>query len=93
MTWVDETIRRRAAASPSFAAAYELEAEQLQLAVALADMRREQGLTQRQLAELSGKPQSTIARIENGSMNASLKLLIEIAASVGRRVQVRFIAA
>jgi transcriptional regulator with XRE-family HTH domain len=56
-------------------------------------LREEEGLTQRQLAEVSGKPQSTIARIENGSMNASLGILRDIAASVGKRVDVRFVNA
>jgi transcriptional regulator with XRE-family HTH domain len=40
---------------------------------------------------LAGKPQSTIARIENGNMNASLKVLSEIAASVGRKLEIRFV--
>ncbi|OJG76409.1 hypothetical protein RV10_GL003737 [Enterococcus pallens] len=47
-------------------------------------------MTQRELAEKVGKPQSTIARIENGSMNVSFNVLYEIATSVGKEVTIGF---
>jgi len=50
-----------------------------------------EGLTQRQLAERVGKPQSTIARIENGNMNVSYGILSDIAASLGKRLDIRFL--
>ncbi|MDR1512112.1 MAG: helix-turn-helix domain-containing protein [Propionibacteriaceae bacterium] len=93
MSRIDELVERRAQASPAFADAYKQEAERLRVAAALAALRAEAGLTQRELAELSGKPQSTIARIENGSMSPSLRVLTEIAASVGKRVELRFVSA
>ncbi|WP_156656245.1 helix-turn-helix domain-containing protein, partial [Liquorilactobacillus mali] len=37
-----------------------------------------------------GKPQSTIARIENGSMNASTKVLSEIAQATNQRLTIQF---
>lgn len=48
------------------------------------------GLSQRELASLIGKPQSTIARIENGSMNASTKMLSEIARATNQRLTLQF---
>jgi transcriptional regulator with XRE-family HTH domain len=54
-------------------------------------LRDAEGLTQRQLAEKVGKPQSTIARIENGNMNASFKVLNEIAASLGKKLEIQFV--
>jgi transcriptional regulator with XRE-family HTH domain len=53
-------------------------------------LREEQGLTQRQLAGLSGKPQSTIARIESGAVNTSLEVLAEIAGRMGKRLVISF---
>jgi transcriptional regulator with XRE-family HTH domain len=47
--------------------------------------READGLTQRDLARLAGKPQSTIARIASGAMSASVGLLTDIAAATGRR--------
>lgn len=41
----------------------------------LAQLRKELGFSQRELAEKVGKSKSTIARIENGTLNASFKVL------------------
>ncbi|MDR0849363.1 MAG: helix-turn-helix domain-containing protein [Propionibacteriaceae bacterium] len=91
MTRIDELIADRSEHDSEFAHAYSQEDERLQMAVALTELRQAEGLTQRQLARLAGKPQSTIARIENGNMNASLKVLSEIAAAVGRKLEIRFV--
>jgi predicted transcriptional regulator len=49
----------------------------------LKDARRRHGLTQRRLAYRSGVPQSTIARIESGSVEPSLATLNTILVGVG----------
>lgn len=54
-------------------------------------LREEKGLSQRELAELVGKPQSTIARIENGNMNTTVKLLEEIAEPLDKEIVIKFI--
>lgn len=54
------------------------------------DLRTNMGLSQREFASLIGKPQSTIARIENGSMNASTKILSEIAQATDQRLTIQF---
>ena len=46
-----------------------------------------QGLSQRELAERSGVPQSTIARIERG-YNTVLIHLVEIAFALNKRVKI-----
>ncbi|OJG66191.1 hypothetical protein RV09_GL001040 [Enterococcus moraviensis] len=56
----------------------------------MAQLRKELGYTQRELAEKVGKPQSTIARIENGTVNVSFKVLYEIATKVGKELHVEF---
>lgn len=90
MTHIDEYIAERCAESAEFASAHALESERLDIAAALTDLRRELGMSQKQLAELAGKPQSTIARIENGTLNPSVGLLVEIAESAGKTLRVCF---
>jgi transcriptional regulator with XRE-family HTH domain len=45
--------------------------------------RAQQGLTQRQLAELAGVPQSSIARIESGARQPTLPVLTRILVAAG----------
>lgn len=90
MTWIEDFATEQCAKSKEFAETYAAESEKLDIAVALTQLRNEMGLTQQQLADISGKPQSTIARIEKASTNPTVGLLAEIAASVGRTLEVRF---
>ena len=91
MSAIDKIIEEKMAASVEFTQEYNKENERLQVAVALIRLRESEGLTQRQLAEKAGKPQSTIARIENGNMNVSYGVLSDIAASLGKTLEVRFV--
>jgi predicted transcriptional regulator len=88
---MDKLIKRKMAESDEFAKEYGKENERLRVAVALMELRESEGLTQRQLAEKVGKPQSTIARIENGNMNVSYGILNEIATGLGKKLEIRFI--
>ena len=90
MTWIEDFAAEQCEKSKEFAEAYAADGEKLDIAVALTRLRDEMGLTQQQLADISGKPQSTIARIEKASTNPTIGLLAEIAASVGRTLEVRF---
>ncbi|MBO1305363.1 helix-turn-helix transcriptional regulator [Enterococcus sp. 669A] len=90
MTTVKELIEQKKASDPKFAEGFEKEKQRLSVAVAVAQLREELGVSQRELAERVGKPQSTIARIENGSMNVSFKVLYEIATKVGKEVRIEF---
>lgn len=78
MSSIDELIKKKKAESATFAAEYEKESQRLEVAIALTQLRKELGLSQRELAEKVGKPQSTIARIENGSMNPSFTILMRL---------------
>jgi DNA-binding XRE family transcriptional regulator len=93
MSAIDELIKEECEKSAEFAAEFCRESERLDAAVALIRLREEVGMTQRQLAAATGKTQSTIARIENGNMNPSVKLLSEIAAALGKRLEYRFVQA
>lgn len=90
MSYIDQLIEENCVNDQDFAEAFTEESERLDVAVALMQMRKEEGLTQKQLAERANKPQSTIARIENGTLNPSLKVLGEIARGAGRRLEINF---
>jgi len=69
------------------AAVEELETfrEHFRLAHELADARRRQGLTQRQLAERTGVNQSEISDIERGQANPTFGTLQRLANGLGHR--------
>lgn len=50
--------------------------------------RSQTGVSQRQLAELAGMPQSTIARIESGTRQPSLPVLLRLLAAVDLEVRI-----
>jgi len=54
----------------------------------LIEARVSQGISQRELALRVGTQKSNISRLESGAYNPSLDLLIKIAHSLGREVQV-----
>jgi predicted transcriptional regulator len=91
MSKIDKLIERKIAKSDEFLREYNKENERIQVAVALMRLREAEGLTQRQLAEKVGKPQSTIARIENGNMNVSYGILNEIAVRLDKKLEIRFV--
>jgi len=62
-----------------------------EVALAVRHLRQETALSQHKFAKLVGKPQSTIARIEAGSMNVSVKVLRDIATAAGKELSVKFV--
>ena len=50
--------------------------------------RKEQGISQRKLEELSGVKQPVIARIENGSSNPQLETVLKLLAALGKTLTV-----
>ena len=53
--------------------------------------RKEQGLTQKQLSELTGISQADISRIENGTRNPSLEMIKRLAAGMGMQLKLEFL--
>jgi len=90
MSKIDEYIARRSRQSTTFAREYEEENQRLQVAVEVRNLREQFGMTQREFANLVGKPQSTIARIESGKMNVSIDVLNEIATATKQKLTVKF---
>jgi DNA-binding XRE family transcriptional regulator len=88
---VDKLIEKYTTESPTFKEEFEKEGERLSMAVALMKLREEAGLTQAELAEKVGKPQSTIARIESGRSNITMATIIDIAYALGKKVELKFV--
>ena len=68
MKKIDEYVTERSINNPAFAKLVEQENINLEVAVKVRELREKLGMSQREFASLIGKPQSTIARIENGSI-------------------------
>lgn len=58
------------------------------LITALVQARQEQGITQRQLEELSGVKQPQIARMERGDANPQLDTLLKVLAPLGKTLAI-----
>ena len=54
----------------------------------LSALRKEQGLTQTQLAERLGRPQSLISAIESGRMSPHIETIVAIARELGHGVRI-----
>jgi len=83
-------VTERSTKHPAFARLVEQENINLEVAVKVRELRENLNMSQREFAKLIGKPQSTIARIENGSTNASTKILAEIAQATNQRLTIQF---
>ena len=90
MSKIDAYVTERSKNNPDFAKLVEQENINLEVAVIVRDRRENMGMSQRAFASLIVKPQSTIARIENGSMNASTRVLSEIAQATNQRLTIQF---
>lgn len=55
---------------------------------AIIEVRHEQGISQKQLEELSGVKQPVIARMETGKTNPQLDTILKILASLGKTLAV-----
>jgi DNA-binding XRE family transcriptional regulator len=79
---------------PEFNTHYQEERQALKMAMRIAELREQKGLSQQQLAKLMGTSQQAISRIESGEYDGfTLKTLEKIAEATGMRVKVEFVAA
>ena len=73
--------------SPERKAAVEQFEEQLKASVLLSELREREDYTQKELAELAGTSQSTVARIESGTMNVTFDTLAHIVNARGYKLE------
>lgn len=78
---------------PAFRVEYDRLKPEFALALALIEARAKAGLTQTEVAKKMGTTQSVVARIESGQNPPNLKTLERYANAVGRRIQVKLVAA
>lgn len=58
---------------------------------AMLKARKQNGLTQEQLAQRLGTKQSAIARIESGRTNPTLRMMAKLAKELGTRLEIKFV--
>ena len=75
-----------------FKAEYEALEPEFSVIQALIDARKATGISQKQLAKLTGIHQADISKLENGSANPSLKTLQRLAAGMGMKLKITFVA-
>lgn len=73
-----------------FRAEYEALEPEFAIMQAMIDARKAAGMTQKQLAEVTGINQADISKLERGSGNPSLRTLQRLAAGMGMRVKLEF---
>ena len=78
---------------PEFRVEWEALEPEFQVAKAMLDCRDAKGITQEQLAEITGIDQGDISKLENGNANPSLRTLKRLASGLGMKVKLEFVPA
>jgi predicted transcriptional regulator len=86
-----ETLRSKLLSDQEIKAYYDELQDEFDIARELIAMRKELGLTQRDLAEKTGIKQPQIARIESGKQSPRLDTLKTIASRAGYSVEIRLV--
>lgn len=60
----------------------------VEMMIALSKARKEKGLTQKELSEMTGIRQSAISRLENGNTPAQIDALIKLFAAMNMKMQI-----
>ncbi len=76
---------------PEFKKEFDAIEPEFSLIRSLKATRKEKGLTQKELSELTGIAQADLSKIENGNANPSLKTLKRLAEGLGKKLQISFV--
>lgn len=76
---------------PKFKKEYDALEPEFAVIHAILEARREKGITQKELSELTGIAQGDISKLENGSANPSVRTLERVAAALGKRLKIEFV--
>lgn len=77
--------------NPEAATLFNEAVQELNFSIMVKELRKELNLSQQQLAQKMGKAQSTIGRIENGSVIPTIPMLEEIAAATNTKLEISFV--
>jgi predicted transcriptional regulator len=85
-------IRRSIDKDPELLAMLKDSSVNAQVSMIIYDVRKQAGLTQRQLADLVGTTQSVIARLEDADYDGhSLSMLARIASALNQRLEIKML--
>ncbi len=90
MEWKE--FKKELLRDPEFKAEYEKLEPEYKIIRQILALRRERNITQAELARLVNAKQPSIARLESGKHNPSLKLLKKIAEVLDSKLDIRFIS-
>lgn len=83
-------LHKKLSRDPKYRKAYEELALEFELVSVLVQARSQAGLTQKQLAKRMKTTQSTVARLEGGRANPSIRTLEKFAQATGTRLKIVF---
>jgi transcriptional regulator with XRE-family HTH domain len=89
----EESVRRMVADSPELAAALEEGEPAFQVTREIIRARREEGISQAELARRMRTTQSVVSRLESMETTPNLRTVFAAAKALGRRADLRFLAA
>ena len=69
---------------------HEQEKIKFQLMKEFVTLRKQAGITQEELSRRTGISRPNIARMENGSYNPTIEMMVRLAAGIGKKVDIRF---
>ena len=76
---------------PEFKAEYEALEPEFAIVQAIINARKQKGITQKELSELTGIAQGDISKMENGNANPSIKTLKRLASAMGMSLKIEFV--
>lgn len=85
-----KTLKSNAFKNKDVKEAYDALENEFEIARSIIELRANANLTQEALAELMNTKQSTVARLESGKQNTTLKMLQRIAEATGTHLRVSF---
>jgi transcriptional regulator len=89
--FLHEFMQEEIAKDPNAEQLYMETRAELQIAIMVKELRKSMKLSQADLAKKMGKSQSTIGRIENGSVKPTISMLEQIAAATDTRLEISFV--
>lgn len=84
-----ETIKKDLMEDAEFQSEYDSLKPRYDIIAQIIRARKEQNITQAELAERLGTQKSNISRLESGNYNPSLDFLIKVAKSLGKELSIR----
>ncbi|PTH39465.1 transcriptional regulator [Staphylococcus capitis] len=88
---ISNLIKNDIERNPRLKRVYQHQDEALEFAMTVVKLRDELGWSQRKLADELGKPQSTIARIENGESKPNLDTMEAIARVTKKQLKIAYV--